>query len=512
MISARSAPEGLEHPVLNMNTLRTAIVSGAREREGGGLRVKAERGGGRDNSVSRAPTRVARSFENRKILGAHKHFWARAAMSGLDTADEESAASKVAVRALATALVGGGRAVAAAAAGVPPLAGWVGLTLLPSAVPPKAVCAGAALGTDGIGTPRPLAVLELGDTWSAAAGRGSARAWAPAGHSAAAVGPRDLPEPRCARYVAAAAPLACGSTCVVVLGFDASGPSAEAALAAAARALAAAVAEHAGRELAAALGAILPFIADASVSAPPPLEARRGARAAARAAARASSRLTLRFADAALEARFLAWRNRQLASLDLASLLLNQGFLVFQIFIPGAFHLAAKLGTLGCSLPSLLARSELALLPPLALLRPRPREAYLRRRELVVCAMLACATFFHASVRNFVDVLDASVLTQYWPVYNFGLAHLPIMALMFQVRFLLLAPLLAALFALNAAAALPAICARYFAGEAAGACAARLAARVAPAVLVPALAGVYLLEKQARRVFLAHARPPQRPT
>jgi hypothetical protein len=84
------------------------------------------------------------------------------------------------------------------------------------------------------------------------------------------------------------------------------------------------------------------------------------------------------------------------------------------------------------------------------------------------------------------------------------------MALMFEVRFLLLAPLLPALFALNAAAALPAICARYFAGEAAGVCAARLAVRrVAPAVLVPALAGVYLLEKQARRVFLARARLPR---
>jgi hypothetical protein len=365
----------------------------------------------REKSLWRAGTRVARSFENRTFLDAIEHFWARA-MGGLDAAAEEPAASKVAVRALAAALVGGGRAVAAGAAGVPPLARWVGLTLL--ADTRKAVCAGAALDAGGGGASRPLAVLKLGDAWSAAAAaRGGALAWASTGHPAAAAGPRDLPEPRCARYVAAAAPLECGATCVFVLGFDASGAGAEAALAAAVRALAAAVAEHAGRELAAALGAILPLIAAPAPEAPPPppSQARRHARAAARAAARASSRLTLRFADAALEARFLAWRNGQLASLDLASLLLNQGFLASQIFMPGAFHLAAKLGALRCSLPSLLARSELALLPPLALLRPRTRAAYLRRRELVVCAMLACATSFHASVRNFVDVLDASMMT-----------------------------------------------------------------------------------------------------
>jgi hypothetical protein len=160
-------------------------------------------------------------------------------------ADDPRDPGDAGLAALVDALLRGGRAdgAAAAAAGVPPAARWVGLTLLAAegALAELAVCAGFRPGADG-GASQPLALPPRRAAWSAMAADapgGAAALWSDAAFATA----RDLPTPRCGAYVAAAAPVAGaglparGTVLAVVLGFD-SDAAARAAGGAAAAALA----------------------------------------------------------------------------------------------------------------------------------------------------------------------------------------------------------------------------------------------------------------------------------
>lgn len=206
--------------------------------------------------------------------------------------------------------------------------------------------------------------------------------------------------------------------------------------------------------------------------------------------------LTLRFPAPDMEAAFAAWHNHTLTRMDAFGFAMCGCSLLFILFIPHtAWDRAFRVADISPW------RGAVSLLPALLLASPRTRPFYARHREAIVAYIFACVLQWTLHVAHYMHCMEPAAFIR--PLHLHGFSWVGVLALLFQVRWRLLAPLVLACFAADAGAMMPTICATFYPTTAPAACMGLDLVRVGLLAITVPLALARVMELRARELFLA---------
>ena len=139
------------------------------------------------------------------------------------------------------------------------------------------------------------------------------------------------------------------------------------------------------------------------------------------------------------------------------------------------------------------------MLPLLLILFPRTRSFYSRYREYILACVFLSVVQWTVHTKHYMDSMPPAVFTR--PLYVHGFSYIGVLALLYQVRFFILCPLVISCFLIDAVSMLPVICSEFYPGSSIWSCAAYDVVRVGVLVVALPLALVRVMEKRSRELF-----------